>query len=331
MEVLITGAAGFVGRELVRLIRSERPSWRITAFALPDEPVPDDWAGSVALRRGDIRDFQAINEAVTGAELVIHLAAYISYWRYDYERMRSVNVDGTANVVKACLASGVKRLVHVSSVGAIGFHPNGEPAGEDAPFNWPESLGYMTTKRDAQRLLLEAVREGHLDAVVVNPASIMGPGDPNPGSAHNRLYADMYRRPFFLGTFTGGLAVVDVRDLAATIMAAAVIGKRGESYLAVGDNVPYRRVLELMARYARRRFIPVPAPAPLLIAAGFGAELISSLTKKRPLITVGYGILSGWTAYYSSAKSVRELGARYRPLEETIRDACAWYEGGGRP
>lgn len=326
MEVLITGAAGFVGRELVRLIRSERPSWRITAFALPDEPVPDDWAGSIALRRGDIRDPRAVEEAVKGTELVLHLAAYISYWRYDYERMRSVNIDGTANVVKACRASGVKRLVHVSSVGAIGYHPNGEPADEVTPFNWPESLGYMTTKRDAQRLVLEAVGDGGLDAVVVNPASIMGPGDPNPGSAHNRLYADMYRRPFFLGTFTGGLAVVDVRDLAATILAAAECGGRGESYLAVGDNVPYRRVLELMARHAGRRFIPFPAPAPVLISLGFIAELISSFTKRRPLITVGYGILSGWTAYYSSAKSVRELGARYRQLEETIRDACAWYE-----
>lgn len=326
MEVLITGAAGFVGRELVRLIRSERPSWRITAFCLPEESVPDDWAGSVSLRRGDIRDFEAVEAAASGAELVIHLAAYISYWRYDYERMRSVNVGGTANVVKACRASGVKRLVHVSSVGAIGFHPNGAPADEATPFNWPDSLGYMTTKRDAQRLVLEAARDGGLDAVVVNPASIMGPGDPNPGSAHNRLYADMYRRPFFLGTFTGGLAVVDVRDLAATIVAAAESGGRGESYLAVGDNVPYRRVLELMARQAGRRFIPVPAPAPLLIALGFVAELISALTKKRPLITAGYGILSGWTAYYTGEKSVRELGARYRPLEETIRDACAWYE-----
>lgn len=326
MNVLITGAAGFVGRELVRYLRVEQPSWRFAAFALPGEAVPDEWGESVSVRRGDIRDATAVAEAVAGADLVFHLAAYISYWRLDNGLMRAVNVEGTANIINACLAAGVKRLVHVSSVGAIGFYSDGEPADESTPFNWPESLGYMTTKRDAQRLVLDAVKARGLDAVVVNPASIMGPGDPNPASAHNRLYADMYRRSAFIGTFTGGLAIVDVRDLVEVMVAAAAKGKSGEAYLAVGSNVPYRKVLELMARYARKRFIPLPAPSWILIAAGYLAELISTRTKKRPLITVGYGLLSGWTAYYSNRKSAGQLGAVYRPLEDTIKDACAWYE-----
>jgi dihydroflavonol-4-reductase len=328
MNVLITGATGFVGREVIRYLLTKRPTWRLTAFALPDEPVPDGWAGSVSVRRGDVRDAKSVIEAVAGADLVFHLAAWISYWRLDYGRMRSVNVDGTSNIVNACLAAGVKRLVYVSSVGAIGFKSKGEPADESTPFNWPESLGYMTTKRDAQRLVIKATREHGLDAVIVNPASIMGPGDPNPGSAHNRLYADMYRRRVFIGTFTGGLAIVDVRDLVKVLVAAAEKGKGGEAYLAVGANVPYRRVLELMAHYAKRRFFPAPVPSWLLIAAGYIAELISVATKKRPLITVGYGLLSGWTAYYSNRKSSEQLDAVYRPLEDTIKDACVWYEAG---
>ena len=154
----------------------------------------------------------------------------------------------------------------------------------------------------------------------------MGPGDPGPGTAHNRLYASMYAKPVFFGTFGGGLAIVDVRDLVETILAAAESGRKGEAYLSVGANVPYTRVLELMAKAAGRRFVPFVAPPFALSAAGWVAEQLSRVSRKRPLITLAYGRLSGWTAYYSSDKSRRELGVSYRPLEETIADGCRYYE-----
>jgi dihydroflavonol-4-reductase len=330
VNILVTGASGFVGRSLVARILDTRPRDSVAVFLLPSEAVPEPFAEGASQRRvevlrGDLRDPEAVRAAVRGRDLVLHVAGFISYWVLDAGIMEAVNVGGTRAVIDACLEFGVKRLVHVSSVGAIGFLPGGRESGEDTPFNWPESFGYMTTKRDGQALVMRAVAERGLDAVVVNPASVMGPGDPLPGSAHNRLYGNMYRAPFFFGTFGGGLAVVDVRDLVTTILAAADEGRSGESYLSVGANVPYKRVLELMARSAGKLFLPFVVPPAVLVAAGWAAELLSRLTRRRPLITVAYGRLSGWTAYYSGAKSRRELGVEYRPLEETIADGCRYY------
>jgi dihydroflavonol-4-reductase len=327
VNILVTGATGFVGRLLVsRLLEGAGSATSVAALLMPSEPVPPAFEGKVEVLRGDLRDPGSLRAAVAGRDRVFHLAACISYWRLDAGLMAAINRDGVASLVEACLAERVGRLVHVSSVGAIGFHPDGALAAEDTPFNWPEDFGYMTTKRDGQRIVLDAVRERGLDAVVVNPASIMGPGDPVPTTAHNRLYGDMYARPFFVGTFAGGLAVVDVRDLVEVILAAADRGRAGECYLAVGANVPYSRVLEIMAARAGKAFLPLVAPPELLRAAGRIAELAATVTRRRPLLTEAYGRLSGWTAYYSADKSRRELGANYRSLGETIGDACEYYE-----
>jgi dihydroflavonol-4-reductase len=326
MNILITGAGGFVGRTLVRWLLENNPDDHLFALLLPTEEQPPEWETRVISIRGDIRDREAVHAALAGKDLVIHLAAYISYWIVDLQLMQSVNTEAVAILVDECITAKIKRLVHISSVGAIGFRKDGTQTPETEPFNWPEDFGYMTTKRDGQKIVLQAVRERGLDAVIVNPASIMGPGDPSPHSAHNRLYSDMYRRPFFFGTFAGGLAVVDVRDLAAVIVAAAEKGKSGSCYLAVGANVPYKRVLEIMTESAHKPFIPFTVPPFLLTNVGRILEGFSRITKRRPLLTTAYGKLSGWTAYYSNAKSIKDLGVDYRPLETTIGDACDWYE-----
>ena len=326
MDILVTGSGGFVGQTLVRTLLETRPNDRIFAFLLPHEEVPEFWSDNATIIRGDLRDRETVFSAISGKSLVFHLAAYISYWKLDETRMQEINRDAVRHVIDACIAADVKRLVHISSVGAIGFRKDGSETKESEPFNWPEDFGYMTTKRDGQRMVLDAVRNHNLDAVIVNPASVMGPGDPDGNSAHNRLYVDMYRRPFFFGTFAGGLAIVDVRDLVSVIVSAADKGRAGECYLAVGANVPYRRVLEIMAKEAGKPFIPWKVPPLLLTSAGYVMEGLSLLTRKRPLLTTAYGRLSGWTAYYANTKSIEELGAHYRPLEQTIADTCSWFE-----
>ena len=326
MNILVTGASGFVGRRLLQRLLETRAADRICALLLPTDSLPYSLASKIEIRHGDLRESESVRAAIQGQDLVFHVAGFISYWILDAGLMEAVNVGGVRTVVDACLEFGVRRLVHVSSVGAIGFNPDGRPADEGTPFNWPESFGYMTSKRDGQKVVMDAVKYRGLDAVVVNPASVMGPGDPTPTSAHNRLYASMYRGRSFFGTFGGGLAVVDVRDLVETILAAAERGRAGEAYLSVGANLPYTAVLALMARHSGRRFIPFVVPPLALTAAGWLAELLSRLTRRRPLVTAAYGRLSGWTAYYSSEKSRLELGIAYRAFEGTIADGCRYYE-----
>lgn len=236
-----------------------------------------------------------------------------------------VNRDGVRNVVDACLHYGVERMVHISSVGAVGFDKKGRPADEMTPFNWPSNFHYMTSKFAGQRIVEEAVNRSGLKAVILNPASIMGPGDHNWATPHNQLYHTICCRGL-VGSFAGGLGVVDVRDLATIILKALYGGKVGEKYLIVGANLRYPEVVRMISRCCGRKAYPVPLPSLMVAAAGGLLELWSQLTKKRPVLTYSYGRLSGWVAYHSNAKSVSEFAHSYIPVEKTIQDSWEFFK-----
>ena len=326
MRILVTGATGFVGSVLVpQLVRQYGPD-SISTFVLPGDMVPVSWREEkVRVFPGDITDRKSLLDAVRGHTHVIHLAGLISYWRRDFERLMRVNWQGVRAVVDACLRSGVSRLVHISSVGAIGFRKHGHLIDETTPFNWPPYFNYMTSKFFGQEVVAESARKDGLNAVILNPASIMGPGDPVLETPHNQLYARVYGG-LMLGSFRGGLGVVDVRDVAAIIIKALDRGRTGEKYLLVGANLSFPNVLRLIGRYARRPVYPFPVPAWLLSGAGLSMEMASRLTRKRPVLTYAYGRLSGWTTFYSNEKSRRDFSHEYIPVEKTIQDSCRYFE-----
>ena len=326
MKVLVTGATGFVGAVLMPELIGRYGPGSVSAFVLPGDPIPATWRGSgVRTLAGDISDARAVRTATAGHSHIVHLAGFISYWKGDEDRLRTVNEDGARSIVEASLAAGVERLIHISSVGAVGFHESGQPADETAPFNWPEDILYMASKRRGQDIVEQAVRERGLRAVILNPASIMGPGDHNPETPHNELYRRISRGPLF-GSFSGGLAIVDVRDLVALILKALERrGRDGESYLVVGTNLRYRDVIRRISRACGRRAYPFPIPAPLLATAGHVLERASRRTGRRPLLTAAYGRLSGWTAFYDNAKSCREFDHVYIDVEKTVRDGWDYY------
>ena len=326
MRILVTGATGFVGSVLLPRLIGKCGAGAVSAFLLPGDSPPPTWRGTgVRTFSGDIADKAALRSAVDGHNRVVHLAGIISYWRGDEEKLRHVNERGVGSIVETSLEAGVDRLIHVSSVGAIGFHGNGEPADETTPFNWPEDILYMVSKRRGQDIVERACREQGLRAVILNPASIMGPGDHNPSTPHNELFRRISQGRLFC-SFAGGLAIVDVRDLVAIILKALEgAGRDGESYLVVGANLPYREVIRRISRTCGRRAFPFPVPPPLMVAAGRVLEWSSRRTGRRPLLTAAYGKLSGWTAYYDNAKSRREFDHDYIPVDKTIRDGWRYY------
>lgn len=326
MRVLVTGATGFVGAVLMPRLVARYGAAAVDAFVLPRDPVPETWRDAgVATFAGDIADAAAVRAAVRGHSHVVHLAGFISYWKGDEARLRAVNEDGAQAVVEACVAERVERLVHTSSVGAIGFHQDGTPADETTPFNWPDDILYMASKRRGQDIVERAMRERGLRAVILNPASIMGPGDHNPETPHNRLYR-MICRGTQVGSFAGGLAIVDVRDLVDIILKALEgRGRDGESYLVVGANLPYPEVIRRISAACGRKAHPFRIPGPVITAAGHVLELATRLTGRRPLITAAYGRLSGWTAYYDNAKSRREFDQDYVDADKTIADGWAYF------
>jgi dihydroflavonol-4-reductase len=326
VRILVTGATGFVGSVLVPKLMARYGAKGLSAYVLPGDTIPAAWAGlGVRTLPGDIGDFEAVRNAVAGHSHIVHLAGFISYWQGDADRLRQVNEDGVRSVVEAGLAAGVERLIHVSSVGAIGFHHDGSPADETTPFNWPEDILYMTSKRRGQDIVERTVHERGLRAIILNPASVMGPGDHNPATPHNELYRRISRGPLF-GSFAGGLAIVDVRDLVAIISKALEgQGGDGESYLVVGANLRYRDVIRRISRACGQRAFPFPIPAPLLAETGRVLEWFSRSTGQRPLLTAAYGRLSGWTAFYDNAKSRRDFSHTYIDVDTTIRDGWEYY------
>ena len=329
MRILLTGATGFVGSVLLPLLVAKYGKESITVFVMPDDPFRRSIdAYDLRVEEGNVDCRDDAFRAVDGNDVVIHLAGLISYWRRDKQRLHRVNVQGVENIVQGCLHFQVKRLIHISSVGAVGFHRKPQMlATEETPFNWPFSFHYMHSKRCGHEIVEKAVRDDGLNAVILCPASIMGPGDPNISTPHNQLYDRIYRR-FLFGSFAGGLGIVDVRDVCRAIMSAVDRTDITGTYLLVGANVEYAKVIKTIAASAGKRshVWPIKIPAMMLSMAGGISELASFPTKKRPLITFAYGRLSGWHVYYSNKKSREAFSLTYTPFESTIADSCRYFE-----
>jgi nucleoside-diphosphate-sugar epimerase len=327
MMILVTGATGFVGNVLLEKLMESYPEAHISALVLPNDPFESSVSRREGVRiiRGDITKREDVSNAVQGHSHVIHLAGFISYSRQDQKALMDVNAKGVQNIVDACLQYGVVRLIHISSVGACGFFRDGRLAHEETPFNWPHYFHYMVSKHKGQKIAEQACQERGLSTVILLPASIMGPGDPNIATPHNQLYDRIYKKGLF-GCFSGGLAVVDVRDLVEIIIKALKSEVRCEKYLVVGANVKYADVVKAVAKYGHKRIFPFPVPAFFLSALGRFLELIGKVIKHRPLLTYAYGKLSGWTVYYANEKSKREFDHTYRSFEKTIEDSCRYFE-----
>jgi dihydroflavonol-4-reductase len=329
MKLLVTGGTGFAGNVLLDLLPQKVRYSKITVLVLPGDPgqtnILNKKIRNLELVHGDIANPQDVDRAIEGHTHVIHLAGLISYWRRERDELTRVNRVGVENVVNACVRHSVRRLVHVSSVGAIGFFRDGRLADEETEFNWPKSFPYMTSKYAGQQVVERGVRERGLQAIILNPASLMGPGDPIPSTPHNQLYNSICNKTLF-GCFAGGLAITDVQDLAQIIIKALTAGRVGEKYLIVGSNVEYTEVVKAIGSYFHRKVYPFRVPSFVLAVAGKGMELLSELTGKRPLLTYSYGRLSGWFSYYSNRKSREAFGHEYLPFEKTIADGCRYFE-----
>lgn len=327
MKILVTGATGFVGNVLLRALQKSFPEAQISVFVLPDDPFKQSLSEQKGLcvLEGDITDGEDVSNAVQSHTHVIHLAGLISYSKKDKKTLMDVNTAGVQNIVDACLKHRVLKLIQISSVGACGFYKDGRLADEETPFNWPGNFHYMVSKHEGQMIGELACKEQGLPTVILLPASIMGPGDPNIATPHNQLYDRIYKKGL-LGCFSGGLAVVDVRDLVAIILKALKSHIRCDKYLVVGANVKYSDVVKAIAKHTNKRIYPFPVPAFLLIIVGGFLEFVGKFTKRKPLLTYAYGKLSGWTVYYSNEKSKKVFDHEYRPFEKTIADSCRYFQ-----
>ena len=330
MIVAVTGASGFVGSNLIQELLAQGHTVRALAHTI--EPPPSDAVSPSALsyHRGDVLDPGSLKRAFEGAEVVFHLAARISITRHDEEAVLRTNVEGPRNIASACLSTGVRRLVHFSSVHAFHVPSEDQPMDESTPLV-PDDRGavpaYDRSKALGEREVMRAVDQG-LDAVILNPSGIVGPGDHGP-SRIGRTVLDFARGRFPL-LVPGVYNWVDVRDVVASAMAAAERGQRGEKYIVAGEIGSIRRIAELVAQAGGKRAPRFDAPLWLLGGVAPVMETVAHLRRSSPLITPQALAILQSPCDFRSDKAIRELGHKPRSLSETITDTVNWFRDQGR-
>jgi dihydroflavonol-4-reductase len=324
---VITGATGLLGGnlaiELIRRGHRVRATRREGSKASHLSAFPIEWV-SAELSRLD-----ALAAAFAGADVVFHCAAMVSILKRVTDEIRRTNVDGTAHVIEAVRRANVARLVHCSTVGAVGLSEDGRPSDETALWNFDRhglADGYVTTKHLAEELVRAAAAEG-LDAVIANPTYMLGPYDAKPSSGKLITMIARGRVPAWT---TGINNFVDVRDVARGMILVFEKGRRGERYILGGENLTYRDIGERIAREAGVAPPRLRAPRWALRLIGMGGDLIEAITRSEPLansMTVAYADCT--TFQFTSEKAKRELGYAAGPIEPAIRDAIAWFKRNG--
>ena len=320
MRVAVTGASGLVGANLVRALIEDGHD--VTVLVRDDVRAIE----GLTVRRvqGDLFDPVALRRTFDGAELVFHLAAMISISGDRTGEVRRTNQLGPRGVVAACLETGVRRLVHVSSVHAFSPYPADAPVDEtrgpsDADRNAP---AYDKSKVLGEREILEGVSRG-LDAVIVNPTGIIGPQDFKPSRMGRVLVA--LARGTMPALVDGGFNFVDARDVARGAIAAGALGQRGERYLLPGSWWTIPAIAREVAKISGTRPPRFVAPMPL---ARFGAPFVeawSRLTGATPVFTSESLHALRNHRVIRHDKAQRELGYEPRPLEATIADTLSWF------
>lgn len=301
-----------------------REGFKVSALHRPGSKTDAIDHLDVDRKVGDITDAAAVCRAVAGTDVVFHAAAHLSYWGKQKEVQQAINVAGTRNVAEACLRSGVGRLVHVSSVAAIGITEDREnPANEDFCFNLADlPLGYHNSKKQAEDVVLNAVGRG-LNAVIVNPASIWGPhGSTYRGSEIVRKV----RRSRFVPYFTGGICVVHVDDVVDGIVRAFNHGKTGERYILGSENATLKEIARRAAEKQGMNIRLVPVPPPVTFASALIFEALAIVTKSRPRVTFTTHRCAGRFHFYDSGKAKRELGFSPMKLDDILDDCIAFTE-----
>jgi len=324
-NVAITGASGLLGGNLAALLAAAGHHVIATRRAGTKVSHLDDVA--IEWRDADLSSRDALATAFAGADVVFHCAAAVSVKREVTREMRATNVTGTANVLDACVAAGVKRLVHTSSVVAIGLSTDGRPCDETATWNFDQQGlldAYAITKHEAEELVHTA--RDRIDAVIVNPTYMFGPRDARPSSG--KLIVDVVKRRV-PGWTEGYNNFVDVRDVARGMIAAWQRGCRGERYILGGHDMTYRQLFETIARVAGVKPPRLRIPIPIATLVGKVGDLIEA-RGKEPIVNstqIRYAYTDRFR--FASQKAATELGYTYGPLEPAITDALAWFRAHG--
>ena len=325
-KILVTGGTGFLGSYIIKqlvekgyAVRAIRRSNKIPTWINPEIFAAVEWV------EGDVLDVVALQDAMEGADAVIHSAAVVSFAKKDWPDMYQVNVEGTANVVNMALEKNIRRLVHISSVAALGRTANGGHVNEEK--KWEESkinTHYAISKFKAELHVWRAISEG-LDAVIINPSTILGYGNWDSSScAIFKQVHDGFK--WYTPGINGFADVEDVAMVAILLLESAISEQR---FIVSGDTWTFKKLQDTIAAGFGRKG-PTRKTTPFLLGLAWRIERLKSFfSGKKPLLTKESARVAQSQTWFDNEKLLNALpGFNYTPLEETIKKACEKYEVG---
>jgi dihydroflavonol-4-reductase len=325
MDVLVTGATGFVGANLARLLVAE--GYRVRVLARPASSLRALEGCPVEVRRGDVLEPDSVARAITGCARVFHVAGDYRLWAPDPGEIYRNNVDGTRTVLEACARARVERVVYTSSIGTLGLPKDGEPSTETTPVRLEDMIGpYKRSKFLAERVAEEYAARG-LPVVIVNPSAPFGPWDVKP-TPTGQLVLDYLRGRMF-ATLDTGFNLVHVADVAHGHLLAASRGRVGEKYILGGENYSLTEIFRMLARITGIRAPRARMPHALIYLVALASEGLASATGQPPRVPLTGARMARKPMYVSADKAVQELGLLQTPVEQALRDAVDWFVGHG--
>lgn len=322
MLTFVTGATGFLGSHVARALASEGAQLRLLTRSTSNTSNIEDLNADVVT--GDLRQPDSLSKAMAGCDAVFHVAADYRLWVRDPEEMYRANVEGTRAILQAAARSGVRRVVHTSSVATMGFTSNGTLADENSPVSLDNMIGpYKRSKFMAEQVAIEAARAGQ-DVVIVNPTTPVGERDIKP-TPTGRIIVDFLKRKFPAYVDTG-LNLVDATECARGHIAAFQRGKSGERYVLGGENLTLKEILDKLAAITGLPSPSIRVPYFMALATGVIDEIVTGRIRGRePRATIDAVRMGRKKMFVTSAKAERDLGWKMVSVDNALQRAVEWF------
>ncbi len=324
-KALVTGGCGFLGSWIVRQLVDAGAKVRV--LALPGESRDNIADVEVEVVEGNVLRTDDCLSACTGCDTVFHAAAIYADWAPDPTLLYNVNLRGTFNMMEAARRSDVERVIYTASMVSIGRPEHGQLGDESTPFeSWRIDFPYARSKFFS-REIADYFADWGMDVRVVCPGVVLGPNDIRPTPSGKLIINSLS------GTtgvyWDGGASYVDVRDAARVHLLAAQKGTAGQRYLATAHNLSTKDLVLTIDRVTgrKRRVIKLPVAVARAVARAMEARALK--TGKPPMLARDMFEYTLRASYYDNRKSKDELGATYRPVEQTIEDAVDYFRGRG--
>ena len=326
MLAFVTGATGFVGSHVARALAAQGADLRLLVRSGSDLRNIQELQAERVM--GDLRDAASLKKAVTGCDVVFHVAADYRLWVRDPDEMYRSNVEGTKAILEAARESKVRRMVYTSSVATMGFQSNGHLANEDSPVSLANMIGpYKRSKYMAEELAIRAGKSG-MDVVVVNPTTPVGERDIKP-TPTGRIVVDFLKKKFPAYVDTG-LNLVDVAECAQGHIAALEKGRSGERYILGGENLTLKQILDRLADITGLPSPKIEVPYVVALATGVVDQVVTGYIRNRePRATIDAVRMGRKKMFVSSGKAEQDLGWKTVPVDAALRRAVEWFQANG--